>query len=195
VSELTEPQLAALARHARASIAHALGAPEAEAPSDEVFQRPGATFVTVYRADGALQGCIGSLEAVRPLLHDVAHNARAAALDDPRGIALTLDDVPSLTVEVSVLSPRMLVPYDGTFAGACAALTPGVDGVVLSRGGRRATFLPQVWDDVPDPKDFLRQLARKAGLPTRTWSADIRIERYQVQKGVSPPCSLPEIQP
>ncbi|MFO0605104.1 MAG: AmmeMemoRadiSam system protein A [Polyangiales bacterium] len=186
MSALTDAELDALARHARASIEHALGGPAPAPPRGDVFDRPGATFVTVYRADGELQGCIGSLEPSRPLARDVAHNARAAAIDDPRAEPLAPADVPRLAVEVSVLSPHAPVPYDGTLAGACAALSPGVDGVVLSWNGHRATFLPQVWDDVPDPADFLRQLARKAGLPPRVWPAGVTLERYRVQKGVSP---------
>ncbi len=184
---LGDDELTTLARHARATIEHALGGDARERPRGEVYERLAATFVTLHwSADDELQGCIGSLEPVRPLWRDVAENARAAALRDPRGRALTLADVGRLVVEVSVLSPRTLVEFDGTEEGARAALVPDADGVVLTLAGRRATFLPQVWESLPDPGEFLMHLKAKAGLPPRFWTRHITLERYRVQKGRCP---------
>lgn len=158
---------------------------EGESPSipdslTDELAAPGATFVTLTMND-CLRGCIGSLEAHRPLVDDVQANAVAAATRDPRFMPVTEADLPNIHVSVSLLTPAQPLPYDGTEAGAIAAVTPGRDGIILRDGNRRATFLPQVWDDVPDPADFFQHLRAKAGLDPHTWTAVIELERYEVK--------------
>ncbi len=164
---------------ARASIASALGGPAPSLPEGAAYHQPGATFVTVHRG-ASLQGCIGSLEAHRPLARDVCANAVAAALADPRGIALEARDLASLRIEVSLLSPLERLPA-ASEAEAVRAIRPGVDGVVVARGTHRATFLPQVWASLPDPLAFLHALEQKAGLAPGSWDASTRLFRYAVR--------------
>lgn len=165
---------------ARASIAQALrvrGAPEPP-PAPDWARADGASFVTLT-LDGRLRGCLGSLAATRPLAEDVAQNARAAALRDPRFTPLTRAEAQDVRIEVSVLSP--VTPLAVTErADAAARLRPGVDGVVLTCGGRRATLLPQVWRTLPDPEQFLDALVRKAGLPPGWWGEDVALGTYTV---------------
>lgn len=141
---------------------------------------PGASFVTLTR-NGALRGCIGSLEAYRPLDEDVRANACAAAFSDPRFAPLTREELDGLRLEVSVLSAPQPMTVAGE-ADAIAQLRPGVDGVVLQLGARRATFLPQVWEQLGDPASFLRALRQKAGLPADFWSPQLQLSRYAVTK-------------
>jgi hypothetical protein len=141
---------------------------------------PGATFVTLYRA-GKLRGCIGTVTAWRPLGEDVRANAMAAAFRDPRFPPLLQDEFPGLAVEVSLLDPPQPLPAADE-REALTQLRPGIDGVVLECGRHRATFLPQVWDQLPDPLDFLAALKRKAGLAERYWGDDLRLARYEVRK-------------
>lgn len=141
---------------------------------------PGACFVTLTRGN-ALRGCIGTLEAFRPLAEDVAANAQAAAFGDHRFRPLRRDELPDLRVEVSLLGPAEVMAVADE-ADALARLRPGRDGVILAMGGQRATFLPQVWDTLPEPRAFLAQLKQKAGLPTDYWSPAIRLSRYAVHK-------------
>ncbi|MBW3070250.1 MULTISPECIES: AmmeMemoRadiSam system protein B [unclassified Actinomyces] len=171
---------------ARRAIARAVGAEAgdpAELPAGEGpnwLDRPGAAFVTLRSADGSLRGCIGSLEARRPLGEDVVANAVAAALRDPRFPPVTATELPALSLEVSVLStPERLEVHEEQ--ELLRRLRPGVDGVVLSLGARRATFLPQVWDELPDPAEFLRRLKRKAGWPAGFWDAELVAETYRVR--------------
>lgn len=180
------PILLAIARDAIASRMHL--APRESGDSVRFLQaatcpeldQPAATFVTLTR-NGDLRGCIGSLEAYRTLREDVAENARAAAFRDPRFAPVTAEEWPSLRVEVSLLSaPAPLVVEDE--ADLLRSLRPGIDGVVFSAGTRRATFLPQVWEQLPTPDAFLAQLRRKAGLAADYWSPDVRIATYQVKK-------------
>jgi AmmeMemoRadiSam system protein A len=142
--------------------------------------RPAATFVTL-KLDGALRGCIGSLEPRRALADDVASNARAAAYRDPRFEPVARDERRRLEIEVSVLSAPEPVTV-GSEAEAIAALRPFTDGVILEYGELRSTFLPQVWESLPDPADFLRELKRKAGLPAAFWHPEVRLSRYTVEK-------------
>jgi len=141
---------------------------------------PGASFVTL-RLDGELRGCIGSVDARRVLGDDVDANARAAAYRDPRFPPVTAGERLRLGIEVSVLSPRAPVPA-ASESDAVALLRPGIDGVCFEFHDLSATFLPQVWDGIPDPIEFLGELRRKAGLPPRFWHADVRLSRYTVEK-------------
>ena len=155
----------------------------AETAADAAWlDAPGASFVTLTSGrapGGALRGCIGSLGARRPLREDVEANAVAAALHDPRFAPLTARELDDTVVEVSVLSAPAALPVADE-AELLAHLRPGVDGVVLSACGRRATFLPQVWEQLPDPADFLARLRRKAGLPADYWGRDVVVETYTV---------------
>lgn len=170
---------------ARNAISTHLGGPGTPRPSAPAWlDQPGASFVTLTR-NGRLRGCIGSLEPWRPLGDDVASNAVSAATRDPRFQPVRLPELDALRIEVSVLSPREPIDFPDE-AGAVAALRPGVDGVVLSHGRHRGTFLPQVWDQVPDPARFLDQLKVKAGLPPSWWDDDVRLERYTVQAWEEP---------
>ncbi len=148
---------------------------------DEDWLRvPAASFVTLREA-GELRGCIGSVDAYRPLGDDVARNAHAAAYRDPRFPAVSATEIARLDVEVSVLTPR--VPLAAASEDdALARLRPGVDGVYLEYQDFHATFLPQVWESLPDPRDFLDELRRKARLPARFWHPELRLSRYAVEK-------------
>lgn len=139
---------------------------------------PGASFVTLHTA-GALSGCIGSLVPHRPLGSDVRDNARAAAFRDPRFPALTRAGLDDTVIDVSVLSAATPLAVRSE-ADALARIRPGVDGLVLEYAGRRATFLPQVWSELPDPRDFLARLKIKLGLPPTFWSDSLTLARYTV---------------
>ena len=140
----------------------------------------GATFVTLTQ-QGNLRGCIGSLEAHRPLGLDVQQNALAAAFRDPRFPPLTLPELASTRVEVSLLSDQEPVSFiDET--DALNKLRPGVDGVVFEFGHYRSTFLPQVWEQLPAPRQFMGHLKRKAGLQEQFWSPQVKLHRYTVEK-------------
>ena len=168
------------------------GTPTAQIPLEEIARRaarpdwlmsPGASFVSLEQ-HSRLRGCIGTLVAHRSLYEDVAHNAVAASLHDPRFPPLSPGDLAHTTIEVLVLSERVPLPHSSE-ESVVAALRPGIDGVVLEAGPfNRATFLPQVWEDLPDPQDFLNHLKLKAGLPTEWWSEEARLELYTVQSWI-----------
>jgi AmmeMemoRadiSam system protein A len=169
---------------ARATIAGAVGAKPSVPLADPLprLLLPGAAFVTLHTRNGDLRGCIGSLEARRPLVEDVRENALAAALRDPRFSPVQAAELPNLVIEVSVLS----APEPLDFAGPddlLRKLRPHVDGVLIERGRSRATFLPQVWEQLPAPEEFLGNLCYKAGLPPNAWRwPDLKVSTYQVQK-------------
>lgn len=165
---------------ARNAIAGRFGEPPHPTAALPELQEPGATFVTLMQ-EGHLRGCIGNLEAWQPLARDVQENARKAAFEDPRFAPLIAAEVPQTRIEVSLLTPPE--PLDVVDeADAIARLRPGVDGVILTAGRRRATFLPQVWNELPKPAIFLARLKHKAGLPDDYWGPNVRLERYQVRK-------------
>jgi hypothetical protein len=165
---------------ARSAIAKQLGPLPPPYEESEWLNEPGATFVTLTCA-GALRGCIGSLVAQRPLRADVASNALAAAFSDPRFAPLSAREYRALEVEVSLLSPMQPVAMESE-THALTLLRPGVDGVLLEYGRQRGTFLPQVWEQLPDPHTFLAHLKQKAGLPADFWADEIRLSRYTVTK-------------
>lgn len=165
---------------ARNAIALELGQAIAPVSAHPALTEPGATFVTLTQ-QGQLRGCIGSLEAWRPLAADVAANARAAAFRDPRFPPLTPAELPLTRVEVSLLTPAVPIPFTDQ-ADALQQLRPELDGIILQYHERRATFLPQVWEDLPQADQFLAHLKQKAGLPQDFWSPEIRLYRYEVQK-------------
>jgi AmmeMemoRadiSam system protein A len=165
---------------ARRAIGDKLGL-AAPSPRDHAALRPpGATFVTLKQA-GELRGCIGSLEPRRPLGVDVRENAIAAAFSDPRFPALTAREFETTSIEVSLLTTDERVDARSE-AELIAKLRPGVDGVIVQHGANRATFLPQVWATIADPRAFLGALRRKAGLPEDFWSPQLNVSRYTVTK-------------
>ena len=174
---------AALLAIARASIQHGLDVGEPLPVSlDEVpeaLSRPGASFVTL-QLGGALRGCIGSFEAYRPLAADVAHNAYAAAFRDPRFPPLSPSELAELELHLSLLGAPVPLAVSSENE-LLAALRPGVDGLILEDGGRRGLFLPQVWEQLPEPAGFVVHLKRKAGLPDDHWSSGMRCWRFVVE--------------
>lgn len=184
-SHLSEAEGHYLLAFARFTIEDALGAPTHAPqvpPSLDRLREAGAAFVTLTVRGGALRGCIGSLIAHRPLLEDVRANALAAAFEDPRFPPLDASELSDLTVEVSVLSQPEPLDHGDT-KQLVSLLRPGIDGVVIELGRHRATFLPQVWEQLPLPEEFLSHLCYKAGLPANAWRhGDLRVLTYQVQK-------------
>ena len=171
---------------ARNAIAIHLGQPIKTIVDRPELHEKGASFVTLTQ-DGALRGCIGSLEAWRPLLKDVQENALAAAFRDPRFNPLSAVELPMTRVEVSLLTPAEAISF-ASEGDALAQLRPEIDGVILIAGDHHATFLPQVWEQLPDAASFMAHLKQKAGLSANYWGPDVRIERYQVQKWKEKSC-------
>ncbi len=171
---------------ARRALAQALGrSPSPGADEDTCRDQPwllepGAVFVTL-KSHGVLRGCVGSLLAVRPLSEDVTDNAVAAAFRDSRFPPVEPRELDDLEIEVTELSAPEPMRFTDE-ADALAQLRPGEDGIVLRWGDRRATYLPQVWESLPEPKDFLAQLKRKAGLPEDFWDDTVKLERYSARK-------------
>jgi AmmeMemoRadiSam system protein B/AmmeMemoRadiSam system protein A len=165
---------------ARSAIGEKLGEPGRPLPQAAWLQQPGAAFVTLMR-NGELRGCIGSLEAKRPLRADLYENALGAAFRDPRFKPLTRAEWIDTRIEVSLLSPlERLRP--ASEAALLAMLRPGTDGLLIEYGHHRSTFLPQVWEQLPQPRDFLVNLRRKAGLPPDFWEGELSVSRYTVTK-------------
>jgi len=167
---------------ARSAIAEALGMPPDDAAPIQAdwLQEKGACFVTLKK-DGELRGCIGSLEARRPLLQDVHANAIHAALHDPRFPLLSLAELEDIRIEVSLLSPSTRMAFTSE-SDALNQLRPGHDGVIFECGSHKSTFLPQVWEQLPDPAMFMAHLKLKAGLPADFWHEDVLIYIYNVEK-------------
>jgi AmmeMemoRadiSam system protein A len=176
---------AELARWARARLRQELGGPHATPPSGPWCDDPGATFVTLRWTSGRLQGCRGTLAARRAILLDVAENAIAAGLRDPRSRPVRLEDLDQLDLELSILSAsEPVVAHDER--SALAALRPGVDGVVFEWKGRSATFLPSMWEQLPDVRHFMAELKMKAGLGPDFWDGAVRLYRYEADKHFDP---------
>ncbi|MGH8670930.1 MAG: AmmeMemoRadiSam system protein A [Burkholderiales bacterium] len=163
---------------ARAAIAWRLGLEHDAHASHARLAEPAACFVTLHK-HGELRGCVGSLEAHRPLGDDVRANALAAAFSDPRFTPLGVDEFEHISIEVSVLSPSERIEFINE-REALTKLRPFVDGVILEYGRARGTFLPQVWRDLPEPSEFLAHLKLKAGLRPDFWDTNIRLARYCV---------------
>lgn len=143
---------------------------------DDELREKRATFVTL-EISGRLRGCIGVLSAIRPLAEDVADNAYAAAFRDPRFAPVTLSEIENLEIHISILSPSEPLVFSSE-EDLLRQIRPGMDGLIFSDGARKGTFLPAVWDDLPNPRDFLRELKMKAGLPPDHWSNSVKVERY-----------------
>jgi AmmeMemoRadiSam system protein A len=145
------------------------------------LQKQGASFVTLT-LEGFLRGCIGALQASQPLALDVQEHAVAAATEDYRFRPISSQEVSALVIEISRLSPSQELDYTSP-QDLLAKLRPGVDGVVLRSGFQRATFLPQVWENIPDPSDFLTQLCFKMGVYGDLWKKEhLQVQIYQVEE-------------
>ncbi len=146
-----------------------------EAPLSE----PGASFVTLHE-HGELRGCIGSLQAFRPLIADVAENAFSAAFHDPRFPALQRQELADLTLDISLLSAPQAMTFSSE-QDLLGQLRPHQDGLIVQEGPHRGTFLPSVWESLPEPGRFLQQLKLKAGLAPDHWSEHMRVWRYTTE--------------
>lgn len=166
---------------ARAAIYDAFGRPYNETTEDFPWlQEKGASFVTLTQ-NQKLRGCIGTLEAHRPLLVDVKANAQAAAFRDPRFSPLTVAELDYTEIEISLLSAMRAMAFSDEH-DALAQLQPGADGVVFEFGRYRSTFLPQVWEQLPDTDVFMAHLKHKAGLRPEFWDSEVKLYRYTVSK-------------
>lgn len=179
----TERQtLLQLARQSIETVARGQRLPPLELESySQALREQGATFVTLT-IQGELRGCVGALEPYQPLVEDVCEHAVAAAFQDYRFPPLQLDELPEISIEISRLTLPEDLPYD-TPTNLPALLRPGVDGVTLLDGRRRATFLPQVWEKIPQPERFLDHLCAKMGVPEDLWRRKkLRVQVYQVEE-------------
>lgn len=172
-----------LLRLARDSIEHGLVHSKPLPVAIEEFPAtlaiPAATFTTL-RLGGELRGCCGRLEAELPLARDVAHSAFQAAFRDPRFAPVRRAEFDALELEVAVLTPMEPFPVIDE-ADLLARLAPHSDGLVIVADGRRATFLPKVWESLPDPREFLKHLKLKCGLPPDYWSDRLEFLRYSTE--------------
>nr|MBF0222755.1 AmmeMemoRadiSam system protein A [Desulfobulbaceae bacterium] len=187
-SELTKEDGLTLIQHAYQTIAEHLGKPASESEVNDVrealtapvFNVAGGTFVTLKKLQN-LRGCIGTLVSDKTIAEGVRSNALNAAFNDYRFKPLTADELKELEVEVSVLSTPETLEYKD-WQELVTKIQVGTDGVILRKGSASATFLPQVWQQLPHPESFLSQLALKAGLPEDAWkTGSTDIETYQVQ--------------
>ncbi len=177
---LCEEEKTLLRRVARDAIEHTLqhGTPYSvdTAHYPRLLREPGASFVTLKK-HGKLRGCIGSLEARRPLVEDVLHNAHAAAFADPRFPPVSAQELPELTFHLSILTPAEPLQFTSE-TDLLRQIRPGIDGLILEDDLHRGTFLPAVWESLPDAVQFLQHLKQKAGLPVDYWSDTLKISRY-----------------
>ena len=178
--ELSDSERARLLEIARQSISSGLTSGKAlqvdVARIDANLQTVAAVFVTLTRA-GQLRGCIGSPQAREPLAQAVANSAFSAAFRDYRFPSLRADEIDAIRIEISVLSEMEPIEAE-TRQALLDSLQPGVDGLLLEDRGCRSTFLPQVWEKIASPTEFLEQLCLKAGLDAGYWSGTLRFHRY-----------------
>ncbi len=181
-NKTSEDKARVLLQIARAATAESLGLAVAEKHSEDAdwLKEKGACFITLTQ-QGQLRGCIGTLEAHRALMDDVKANAKAAAFKDTRFSPLTSDEFNTTQIELSLLSTMQAMNFTGE-QDALNQLQTGIDGVVFEYGYQRSTFLPQVWEQLPDAKDFMAHLKHKAGLPADFWADDVKLSRYTVSK-------------
>lgn len=180
LSPAQRSELLSLARTSiEASLPTGERAPYGGSPLHADLSRPGSSFVTL-RVGEDLRGCCGTIEATRPLHVDVWNNAYASAFTDPRFPALTPEEWYGTVIEISVLSEPELVDVRSE-EELLDLLRPGTDGLILQAGARRGTFLPAVWEQLPDPRDFTRHLKLKAGWPANFWSSDMQVWIYTTE--------------
>jgi AmmeMemoRadiSam system protein A len=183
-SHLTEEQGQQLIRLARKTIAVRLGLPgklqDRDITTDPALQEKRGTFVTL-KIRGQLRGCMGCLTPSETILEGIQRNALNAAFKDPRFPALTAPELEEAEIEISILTSPQELQHDGS-NDLLAKLRPNIDGVIISKGLARATFLPQVWEQLPRTEDFLAHLCRKAGLSFDEWQkGEMDVATYQVQ--------------
>jgi len=147
---------------------------------DNDLQIKRATFVTLHKHK-QLRGCIGSLEALRPLAEDVAYHAFAAAFSDHRFPPVTANEVDQLDIHISILAPPVTMAFTSE-NDLVSQLQPGIDGLIMKEGNQRGTFLPSVWQSIADRHEFLNHLKQKSGLTVDYWSDTISIQRYTVEE-------------
>ena len=174
----------ALLSRARNAIAAEFHLPPQAEPDHSALYEPGATFVTLTQHE-QLRGCIGSLEARRTLAEDVKANARHAAFHDPRFAPMSQAELHCTRVEVSLLTPAEPLLFRDE-DDAIRQLLPGIDGLIFECHGRRGTFLPQVWESLPERREFFTHLKQKAGFAANFWSPEVKLYRYKVQKWAEP---------
>jgi AmmeMemoRadiSam system protein A len=143
------------------------------------LQADGACFVTLM-IDDRLRGCKGSISAFRPLITDVSYHAYSSAFTDSRFPPLQRLELPGLHLHISVLSQPEPI-YPDSEMDLINQLRPGIDGLIIKEGWCQATFLPSVWESLPEPQDFLRYLKQKAGMPLNHWSKTIEVQRYTTE--------------
>lgn len=183
--KLTDHERAYLLGLARQTIQRAVSGEEfpviQETDLTPALRAPGASFVTLTK-HGDLRGCIGALEAYQPLAYDVREHAAAAALEDYRFTPVKPDEVSSIQIEISRLTPPQKIDYDSP-EKLPGFIRPGIDGVILRDNYRRATFLPQVWEKLPEPEQFLSHLCQKMGAPSDLWKRKLlQVWVYQVEE-------------
>ena len=176
LSERQQDQLLGIARQAIQCHLSGQAPPEPDGLPEPLTTRLG-TFVTLT-SGAALRGCIGTLRGTMPLHLAVADAACGAACRDPRFPTLRANELPGIRIEIAVLSPLQALPAASREL-LLASLRPGIDGLLLEDRGHRSTFLPKVWEQLPDPGEFFAQLLAKAGLPPGHWSGTLRLQRYQ----------------
>jgi AmmeMemoRadiSam system protein A len=185
---LSDAERQELLKHAGAAIEAGLAGRHVDGAtasgSSPALQRIAACFVTLRRF-GRLRGCIGSLEATRPLANDVAQNAWRAAFADPRFTPLSRDELEDLEVQVSVVSSLEALEVRND-TELIAELRPGRDGAVLALGSRHGTFLPAVWESLPEPSRFVQELRRKSGIRSGGWAEGLQAFRYSVESFAGP---------
>lgn len=180
-----DQQKTTLLNLAREVIQYALDSPQRErlpikvSDYSDPLRQERASFVTLSKS-GQLRGCIGSLEAQQALVLDVAHNAYSAAFHDPRFPPVRHSELDQLSIKISVLQPAETVIFNSE-RNLLEQLRPGQDGLILQCHGQKATFLPSVWEQLPDKKQFLQHLKLKANLSADYWSDDIQIFRYSTE--------------
>lgn len=181
---LSDKQKSQLKDVAKQSIEHGLNTGKPLAVNineyDEGLRKICATFVTL-NIGSQLRGCIGTLKAIRPLIEDVSHNAYAAAFQDNRFNPLSAQELGVIKIHISILNEPEDI-YFSSESGLIDSIRPGIDGLILKEGYKRATFLPSVWQSLPDKHDFLNHLKSKAGLDKNYWSKTIEIQRYTVEE-------------
>ncbi len=156
---------------------------------DPLLRARAASFVSLHLPDDSLRGCIGSVAPARPLIEDIARNAYLAAFEDPRFPPLSAQAYPRLKIEISILSPTEALPFADE-AALRDALVPGRDGLLLQDGKRHGLFLPQVWDSLPEPGDFIGRLKQKAELPPGPLGAGVKASRFTVVSFATPAAAI-----
>jgi AmmeMemoRadiSam system protein A len=179
--KLSEPDQLTCLRIARESILHGLQYGSSLKVNSTDYspdlQQNLASFVTLHK-HGQLRGCIGALEAYQPLIDDIAEHAFAAAFQDPRFPALQQSEMAEISIEISVLGKPEPMNFSSE-EDLLEQIRPSVDGMILEYGYNRGTFLPSVWEQLPDKKEFFTHLKMKAGLPGSWWNNKVKISRYE----------------